>query len=538
VLAVVVTWPAVPQLGRAVPGAEHTDLWNSLWSLWFVQDAVTSGTMPWHTALLGHPDGGVLLVADPINALLALPLIPLVGVAAAYALLATAHVAFSGLAAHGLAREIHGSDGAAYVAGVAYALAPVLLSGLHNGTSECIAGGWAALAVLLLVRAQRRGGVGRVAGAGVALGVCGIASWYYGVAAGLFWLALVALERTPTWKQAALRGLAVAGIALVIAAPAAWLLHQGATAPDNLVGIKDPHELDVVRRTVGAADPRGWFVPGDFRSPDFREISRYGEAFIHCHYLGWTLLVAAGIALRGRVRSLAPWVVAGALGLMLAMGPVVCVDGAAWILDRRLVVGLPWFLVERLPGLSSLSLLYRLALAPSLALAVLAAGAVAHPGRARWTPVLVGVVALELRLLSPVAALPETSDAQVAAPIHWLADAPKGAVMNFPVVGGRRFLYEQTVHGHPLTGGLNFPNGPSSRLVWAAMTRANEQGLEGAAYTREVGRVAQRQGVRYLVVHEDANARPDMHDAAVSAMLRADPVPAAEGDGVRVHKLW
>ncbi len=44
-------------------------------------------------------------------------------------------------------------------------------------------------------------------------------------------------------------------------------------------------------------------------------------------------------------------------------------------------------------------------------------------------------------------------------------------------------------------------------------------------------------GIRYVVVHIDPMARPDMHDEAVREL--SDVFPAAsEADGVRVHQLW
>ena len=45
-LAVVVTWPTAITMGALVPGAERTDLWNSLWSFWYVSQALGDGSVP------------------------------------------------------------------------------------------------------------------------------------------------------------------------------------------------------------------------------------------------------------------------------------------------------------------------------------------------------------------------------------------------------------------------------------------------------------------------------------------------------------
>ena len=106
-----------------------------------------------------------------------------------------------------------------------------------------------------------------------------------------------------------------------------------------------------------------------------------------------------------RRRTGALWLAGGA-GL-LSLGPVWVSGGSPVILAGDRAVPLPYFLVEGLPGFSSLSLIFRLALAPALAAALLAAvgyGAVAaRLGLlGRWLPVAVvlGILA-EKRLVSP-----------------------------------------------------------------------------------------------------------------------------------------
>ncbi len=536
-LAVAITWPAA--LGGRVPGAERTDLYNSLWSLWFVQDAVGSGAAPYLTPLLDHPDGGALVVSDVLAGAWGLLLVPLLGPAGAYAVLVVGRLAASGAVAHGLAADWLGERAgpwAPIVAGVAYESAPVLLSGVHNGTSEAFTGAWAALAAWAALRVARHGGWRRVALAGVALLLAALASWYSAVTAFLFAAGFLVTGGRGT--RLARAGALLLGLALV--APWAVAFHAAATGPDNVVGIKNPRELAGVRRTTGAADPRGWLAPGDFRSPDFRRMSRYGEAFIHCHYLGWGLLLLGVLGAIRRPREALPLLLAGGGGLVLAMGPVVVLDGAPLIVMADRAVPMPYILVERLPGFRSLSLLWRLGQAPALALAMLASAAVA--GRARWVAAVASVVVLaESRLLSPVG-WPGTAPAAFDPAIEALADAPAGAVLNFPVVGGRPYLYEQTRHEHPVAGTLNFPNNPAGRRTWKAMLDAAD--LPAEERRARVSAAARKTGVRYLVVHVDPMARPDMHDDAVRAVRDAfPPLPVAGRDAgpgapVQVYPLW
>ena len=539
-LGIVSTWPTAARLGDAVPGGARTDVWDSLWSLWFVQRALGRGELPWRVELLGWPEGGVLFVADPLNALIAAPLIAAFGLSVGYSLLILGHSVFAGLAAHALGRRIFGVEAAAYVVGVAWALAPVQRAAVENGASEAIAGGWLPLAALLALIAAEEGGARRVIFAGLALFFAAAASWYSGLAAWMIWAGILVLGRPAApWRQTAGRLLAVAALALALTAPLAYVTRLGVSHKDNLVGIKDVRELLTVRRTVGPADPRGWFIPGDFRSPDFRELSRYAEGFIHCHYLGWSLIFASAFGLydarRRGERGLGLWALVGLGGGVLAMGPVVVMDGQPWILDRRLAVPLPYFLLEGAPGFSGLSLLYRLGMLPALGLAVLAASAVAR--RPNLAPGLAALIAVELLWLSPMRGLPSMTPTVAEAPIQWLAEAPDGAVMNFPVVGGRGYLFEQTVHGKPVAASLNFPNNEASRRVWSAAIKAAADKQPAEAVRRKVGEAARRQKIRYLVVHHDADARPDMHDDAVRAIAGAFTV-AAESPAVQVYALW
>lgn len=526
-LAIALTWPAALHPVRDVPGAERTDLWDSLWSIWYVWVRASNGQFPLRVdGLLNFPDGGVLWVADPVNAVLALPLISAFGVAAAWSILVIAHVTFSGLAAHALGTTVSpGRPWAGWVTGVLYASAPILLAHIHNGASEAVGTGWMAWAALRLLRCESVPSVRNCGLAALALALTATAHWYAGVGIFLFGVLL--------WMRG--RGAMVASaIALgaLLVLPGAWFARDAATADENVVGIKSEKEIATVRRTIGPADPVGFVRPGDYRSPDFRELSRYGEEYIHCHYLGWVALLAAGVSLRNR-RETGVWWAAGAVAAILACGPVMAQKGSPVILPGNLAIPLPYFLLEKLPGFSSLSLVWRFSQVTALALAVLAGRGA---GGSRGMAISVAVASLvETLWISPMAGQRETTDATVSPAIVQLAAAPDGALMNFPVAGGRAFLYEQTEHHKPLTGGLNFPNNNASRRVWKeALDHAKSPPDELRA---AVQKKARQVGVRYLVVHVDPMARPDMHDTAVRA-LRDAYEPLAEGEGIRVYQLW
>jgi hypothetical protein len=562
-LAGLLTWPAAIELGHGVPGAPRTDLWNSLWSFWFAAEGLWSGELPYQARLLNHPDGGTLMVSDPLGVLAMTPLQAVFGLPVAYTLLVWWRLTLAGFAAHLLADavlrrrlpDLPDAWAGAWIAGVAYASAPVLLTAVHNGTSEAFNGGWAALAVWAAYRAACDGGVRRTLLAGALLLPAAVASWYAGVVAfvAVGFLALLGPSDQP-WRRHLGARVGTLVFGLMLTAPAALAFQQGATAQTNLVGIKHAQELNGVRRTTGPADPVGYVRGGDFRSPDFRVMSRYNENFFHCTYLGGVVVLGAGLSLRRRRGPAFIWLT-GATALILSLGPVLVSQGSPLIVMGDRAIPLPYFLVERTPGFSSLSLLYRLALGPALAGAVLSAvgyGAVlARFGpRRRWLLLgLVGLILLELRVVSPLGSIPDTADATPAPAIRALAAAPPGAVLNFPLVGGRPYLYEQTVHHKPVAGTLNFPNNRAGQRLWKTMLSAVD--ATPTEFRKKTAAAAKSRGIRYLVVHIDAMARPDMHDAAVQAVRAAyDPLPVSGTSGdtdasadperlpVRTYQLW
>ncbi len=527
-LAVALTWPAAVHPVTAVPGGARTDTADSLWTLWYAARELAAGRLPGSVdGLLDHPAGGSLWPADPVDAVLGAPLVWLVGAASAWSLLCIVHLATAGLAAHVLAEKLGGRG---VVGGVLYAASTMSIAHVQNGASEAVLGtSLLPLAALGLVQCARGSAP---ALPGLALGLAALGHAYTGVLVYLLAGSVLVLGLPGATAGFRARVAWAMALGVVVAAGPSMLALSAATAEDNVVGIKTARELMTIRRTIGPADPEVFLHPGDFRSPDFRELSRYGEDLVHCVYLGFTGMIAAILSFRRRDP---PWslLVAGLAALALALGPVLVENGAPVILSGRRAIPLPYLLVEPLPGLSSLSLLWRLAQLGTLALAVLAARGSERPVLA-W--LIAGTGLAETLLVSPVAGFPRHFDATVSDGVHALADAPPGAVMNFPVVGARAYLWEQTIHEKPLTGTLNFPNNNAARKVWKAAIEHENASPE--VMREAVVAAARAADVRYLVVHVDARAfDDDMHTGAVRAMKAAFE-PMHESSSMRVYRFW
>ena len=514
-LAVALTWPLALHPAALLAGGARTDAPNALWNFWFVHEALARGALPMATEWLNHPVGGRIVVADPLNCLLAFPLVHLVGEVPAYAFLVVGHLCFAGLAAHALGVRLGGKG---WVAGVGYASAPILLSHIHNGSSEAISAGWLPLAAWAAVVAVERGGAGRAIRAGLALAVCAIGGWYAGVGAFGF----VAALAVAGWRGVARRDVFVrAGAAILVgaalAAPVALAVTSVARAPDGLVEIKNAEDLARIRRTLGPADPRTFVLPGDFRAPDFATLPANPSDRVHTAYLGWTLLALA--ALHGRRAAL--WI-ALAGGLLIAMGPVLTVDGYPISLAGR-GLPLPYLVVEDLPGFSSLSLLYRLATVSALMLALLA-------DRAR--PLWALLVLFEVRALSPARDLPAIGSPPVSTAASTLGTLEAGAVINLPVSAGRNYLFEQTLHQKPIAGSLNSGVNLAGLKVLHALRRLRV----GEIDKPEAVAVAKTEGVRYVVLHKNVLMAEAF--VAASTAVRTHWVPVAEDERLLVVALW
>lgn len=531
-VAVVLTWPLVTDLSGLVVGGARTDVWNSLWGFWFA--AGPGAPWPSETGLLDFPHGGRIALADPLNAALALPLTRAHGPVVAYGVVVLGHLWGGGLAAHALGRACGGGG---WIAGLGYVLAPTCIAHLQNGSSEAVSLLWLPLACLALIRTlEARQALSATLWSlptAAALVLAALGGWYAGMGAWIFAGALV----VGGWRGRPLsQRLTRLSLPMILAQaltfPIAHQIRSVALAEDGLVDIKKVEDLARIRRTLGSADPRVFFGPGDFRSPDFQTLLGNPSDYVHTAYLGFALLgLAAWASWRrrrgpeaeegGRERA---WWLALLGGALLALGPVLVVGGMPLGIGARdISLPLPYLALEALPGFGSLSLLWRLATVSALALAVLAD---------RNKPVFFGLVLLELLLISPVRGLPQLTELPETSALEALAGAPEGAVLNLPPTASRTYLFDQTVHGKPTVGSLN----TGINRTGLEVTTAARYLRDGAIDTAGLVGTAREAGVRYVIVHKDQLMEDHYVEAAVA--IRRHSTLLAEDGRMRVFVLY
>ena len=542
VLAVVLTWPAAGQLGEVLPGSDRTDTWNSLWSLHVWADQIADGRVPWAIERLNFPEGGTLLISDPLGASLAAPAVWLLGPYVAFTLLVLFQFTFSGLVMHGFAeaflrwrRGAGGTGSGPFVSGVAFMSSAILASHIHNGASETWSAGWTVLAIWMVWADAVWPSRGRMLAAGGALCLASLAHWYGGLVAFIFaaFIVIGGIGERPqrTWLRRS------AGVLLGVVLSGALAAGTGAIhrADDNIVEIKSSEMVRFTTRSTGSADPLTYILPGEHRSPDFQKMSANNARYLHGHYLGVVVLGLGiwGWSRRRRHTGFLLW--GGASCLVLSLGPVLMNAARPVLIMGDLGVPLPFFLLESLPGFDALSLPWKFALGPTIGLSVLAGLALDQRGR-RVTLAALALMAVDSLVMAPTAERPRVVPIDHAASLEGLRDAPPGAVINYPLVPGRGYLAEQIIHGKPVAGMLNRVGNESAARLWKRIRV--ESGKDPDTFHRAVSSTAERLGIRYLVIHTDPDAEPDMYTSAVFQLERLFGVPEWGRGQTRVVQLW
>lgn len=555
VLALVMAAPVLPDPSTRALGHPGNDVWNHVWGFWFVFESLAAGELPLRTELLAWPRGGSLWFIDTFNAVITAPVQAVAGPVAAYNVAIVGNLALCGVGAYALGWRVSRSWAGALFCGLAYQTAPHLLGQIVNGISETMAAGWLPLAILAVREAVADPRPRTALLAGLLFGLNGMANWYYGLFAGVALLGLLTraglgqLGR-PAWGQklrdlAPAVGLGALVTGAVVIVPFALFL-ESMSAADAIV-TRDP---EFVRRTLvehNMTDLVSFFRPGRHYSPDLK--TAFDEDLLVIVYLGWSLLLPAGVALAGPARQRAlPWAALTAAFFLLALGPYLYVAGAYQSVGGEWLA-LPFlWLFEAIPLFGRISHAYRFAVGCTLGLGVMAALAFASVGNgrlvARAAVALCGARLVESLFLSPAPMpLPWVDAAQPSV----LASLEEGAVLDLPVtlpvLSRSRFILGQTLHGQPVPFGLNDPLPPylsanryTRFLVVLERTRAAVLPTRLPWMDLVAGRAeAQAAGLRWIVMHKahyDAEVL-----ARITHVLDLTATPVHDDAELRIYRL-
>ncbi len=560
-LALLLTWPLGVSPGSALLGHPGNDVWNHVWGYWWVADEIGAGRLPFRTDLMHFPDTSRLFFIDTFGAVISLPIQWFFGPVVAMNSVFFGCFWGAGLAAWALARHVRATllgpgpeaDRDALVAALAFAASPHLMAQAYNGITETLFAGGLPLATLAVLRLYERPNIARALLAAGAMALCTLANWYYGLFAVIgsaLLLVLFALTRRERIRWSALpRAL---GLASVVAAAAVAPVLAGFAAtldgPDAIVQ-RDPEFVWKSLITHNITDLVSAFRPGHTYSPDLKVL--HGEELLIVTYVGWTLLLLAGLGLvrMRRWRDSLPWVVWSALFALLMLGPYLYVNGAYVTLwDRQ--IPLPFLaLFDVTPVFQRISHPFRFVVGVQLGLGILATigiGALRPLARGAVAAVLL----VEVLLLSPAPwPLPRSDATMPEYTAELAADPAPGGVLDLPIslanLERAVYLYWQTSHRRPSPYALNepLPNVLDRSHLARALVIAEAGRLDrlppmlAELDLVAAGRALARLGVRYIVVH-DALYPPERREQTLTLLRTAlGPETRATDDGRHVWRL-
>lgn len=526
--------PPIP--GAPLPlvgGGEQPDWAGTVWTWWWVGEAVRAGANPLVASGTFFPVGQRPLAwFNLLDAFTFAPLLHGLGPRVGYNLSCGVLLTTVGLSGVALGRAVGLPVAAAALIGLALQTSPFVTTELLQGRAGQA---WIALPVLAFValvetlRPERR--PHRWIGAGVLVALSGYLYWFYGLFVGMGAAAMALVAAPPPGVERRVARAGVAGaVAIVLVAPAAVAIASGWDLQPGVVGAADPvvaaeplargqQSLAFAIRTAHWPGWPVWDAPGDLT-----------DKRLHPVILGLCLI---GLAVRPRVAlpgGRRAWLAVAALGWVLTLGPYL--RGLHGVHP----IPLPWLwlhdvapLFSRLWWPERAELLVWVGVS-GLASAGLAWGLARVPGGRRGR--LASLVALAALLIGlrarPLPAGPApTIDPELYGPLD-------GALVTVPVMGdddhGRKLLWAQTHHGRPILAGLG-DHLPGHRPPgYEAFVRDN--GLLAGLHALSVGSTApatvspddvaalREAGFRWVVFDAHA-ARPGLERRWAAAWTRA-----------------
>jgi hypothetical protein len=506
-LIVGLSWSLLTRLDTALAGVSH-DIYINPWADWWTKKALVEGLDFYHTQFLFYPQGVSLAFHSfsHTTTVLSLFLASFLGTFPGYNLALLATYPLAAYAMYLLAYDLTASRPAAFVAGIVYSFQPYHI--YESAHPVLVATQWIPLFALAVVRLLR--GAAKRPGAEILLGgiwflLTSLSSWHLMVMLCAWTLLYVGyrmiLGRREGKPNAGRHLLFLALAALVLVMPFLWPIAEEYVVSD------DPYVA--VQLTQGRGnDLLSFLVPNTwhpFLGPLAEGVnSRLSLVKYRPGYLGYAALALAVIGAVAAWPQVRFWVLSGLLWLVLSLG--LYVEWAGVPLNNKM---LPWAIpivqLLRHPFRLNVLLFFSLAVAAAFGCRRLLA-AVSHtrPAVRLAVPFLVASLILFEYLVWP---FPHTEPTHSAFYDQLAREEGEFAIAEFPT--GRRqekfYLYYQTIHGKPITGGVvsRMPTqayafveaNPVLRALHWNVPSAQATDVE-AAFSALAG-----EGIRYVIVH-------------------------------------
>lgn len=519
-IAVGITWPLVPHLSTHFPGGSQ-DTFVHYWNGWWVKRSLAAGQSPYYTSYLYYPTGMDLTYHNFawISIIPWAMLESVLGKLAAYNLSILINLALCGFGAFLLAYELTNDRRAAFLAGLIYQSWPFRLS--QPDHPNLISTQWIPLFMLFLIRTMRQGKWRNAVLTGVFLALTGYTRWQQlipaAIAGGIYFLCTLPDQYT-SWRRWLPALLLAGGIALLaLTPPLLLLIEQQRSAPADVV-VEDDETNFQTDLMAYITPSRSHPVFESFTQSAYeRYYSHRSESRRFAAYVGVTTLALAVLGVWKTRRSSLPWV-AIALGLiLLALGPILRINGQTYP-----GVPMPYRLAARLyvPRLMRVPDRFNMFLA--LPVAMLAACGVPYlltyvqqrsRRRDHWISLALSCLLGGMILFEYLPVPFPLRHPQISAFYHQLSVEPGDfAVLNLPksALDSKRYMLAQVTHQHPILQGKTprFPQGTFDYLntnPWLqALRESSTMPPQHTDVSRQLTVLAQ-DDVRYVILHKDAS---------------------------------
>ena len=647
-LAVALTWPLATQITTHVPGSDTWayDEYTFLWNIWYFKHALLDQlSTPLYTDLIFYPVGMglVMYTFNLLAAALALPLhlatdnIPLASNLVNLASTALAGYGTFLLALYLLAARPVTNDQppvtsqssrftshvlrftllAAFIAGLIYAFASSRMVYLALGHYMIVTTQWLPFFLLYFVRTLDRWRSRDAAIAGIFAALCLLTDMLYGVLLALmagvllldWWLDYRRKRRVGqaapavSWTRGLGRLAMMVAVAAVLSAPLLVpTVSEGLNADYAVEGWGMSDQL--------SADLAGLVTPTDLHplwgndwDASLRAVQTGDSRFsdVNTVFVGYVTLALAVLGAIVAGRRARAWLVIALIAFVLALGPLLQINGQSlYNLDGlQVTVPLPYILLHYLPFIQGFRAPNRFSLVLLQALAVLAGYGAAWllvkvsgaqrgrtdsgephaprsplaypPNRRARVPAPRSMLAVALAVVLSAAVIFEhlavpmpLTDARVPSPYRELAREPEGGALlqqpmgwrnGFGVFGAEdtRVEWYQTVHGRPILSGNTsrnpafkfeyFERLPLLQAITGIEMYQPPDELQDQAARASAAELMALWDVRYLAVNPPVAGRYPYSDTWQATqdyaldVVPVDPQPLWDADGVQIYAV-
>ena len=467
-LTIIASWPILTNLNTVIIGYDpdvHINPWADWWTLKALQDPEIS---LWQTNYLFYPHGANLSYHSfsHLNTLVSLALRPIAGVLGGYNLAILLNYVLSGLAMFQLARYVTKSTVAGLLAGMVFAF------NSHNQYQSChpvLISIWCfAWITLYFMRAVRENRVKWAVVAAVFVFLGTFSSTVLLIMIGM-WMAILVIYMffsadwpRPPWRIVLTFGL----LSLLFVSPLLYPLLRDALFNSNDSFLTNPYVS--IRMDMFSIFVPHWYL-----------------WLIRGLYFGIMPLYLVFLAYGYRRREARLWFLLLIGAYLFSIGP------RPYFAGNELNITLPW----TLPVAPVLRNMYRMNILMSLGLAMLVAhGWIALTSQLKRVEAryIAAVIALLMVYLDYTAApFPHTQAEVSSFYTEYLDNVPNNVVLSILPTGrqeDKRYLFYQTLHEHPMTGGVISRSSPEtfSFIYGNPLLRAGAVDLKSVPIPRNI----------------------------------------------------